>query len=103
VLAFGHPVAVTALAVGIAVLVGLSALKGLHTVAIFAAIQPAVVSGYRQVSFGVVLLRGQSSGRPAPVPAPIVAFSTGALVMLLGAAAFIASAWFRRPQRAGCC
>jgi hypothetical protein len=124
VLVFGHPVAATALAVGIAVMVGLSALKGLHAVATFAAIQPAVVvvSGYPPVSFdgsipgvggqalicagvvvigglwavtvGVIFLRGQSSGPPVPVPAPIVAFYTGTLVLLLGGATFIASTWF---------
>jgi hypothetical protein len=54
----------------------------------------AVIGGVWAVIVGVVLLRDQSSGRPAPVPAPIVAFYTGTLVLLLGAAAFIASAWF---------
>jgi uncharacterized membrane protein YccC len=54
----------------------------------------AVIGGVWAVIVGVVLLRDQSSGRPAPVPAPIVAFYTGTLVLLLGAAAFVASAWF---------
>ena len=124
VLVFGHPVATTLLMVCIAVTVGLSALRGLHAVATFAAIQPAisVISGYQSVSFGgatpgvvgqalicagiavigglwavvigAILLRGESSGPPEPVPAPIVAFYTGALVLLLGPAAFVASIWF---------
>jgi hypothetical protein len=54
VLAFGHPIATTLLMVGVALLVGLSALNGLHPVAIFLALQPAitVISGYASVSFG---------------------------------------------------
>ncbi|MCW2690114.1 MAG: hypothetical protein JWR37_5004, partial [Mycobacterium sp.] len=106
------------------ILVGISALKGLHPVTIFVAIQPAVmvVSGYPSVSFdgttpgvvgqalicaglvvlggvwavllGAVLLRSDSSGPPDPVPAPIAAFYTSALVLLLVPGAFIASTWF---------
>ena len=44
VLVFGHPVATTLFMVCIAVMVGLSALRGLHSVAAFAAIQPAIYS-----------------------------------------------------------
>jgi hypothetical protein len=124
VLAFGHPLATTVLMVGIAVLVGLSALRGLHAVAAFAAIQPAitVVSGFHTVSLGAttpgtggqalicagvavigglwavlvgsVLLRDESSGPPSPVPGRIVVFYTGALVLLLGTAAYVTSTWF---------
>jgi hypothetical protein len=124
VLAFGHPVATTILMVGIGVMVGLSALWGLHPVAAFAAIQPAIVviAGYHTVSFGATtpgrpgqalisagvvvigglwavligwtLLRDEPSGAPARVPSRIVIFYTGALVLLLGVAAYIASTWF---------
>jgi hypothetical protein len=124
VLVFGHPLATTLLMVGIAVMVGLSAMWGLHAVAAFAAIQPAivVVAGYHAVSFGgttpgpmgqalisagvVViggvwavligwtLLRDESSGPPARVPSRIVVFYTGALVLMLGVASYIASTWF---------
>ena len=99
---------------------------GLHAVAAFAAIQPAIVviAGYHTVSFGgttpgtlgqalisagvVViggvwavligwtLLRDESSGPPDPVPSRIVVFYTGALVLLLGGAAYIASTWFSK-------
>lgn len=126
VLAFGHTVATTLLMVGIGVLVGLSALRGLHAVAAFAAIQPAiiVISGYHTVSIGGItpgaggqalicagvavigglwavligwiLLRDESSGAPSAVPARIVFFYTAALVVLLGVVAFIASTWFSR-------
>ncbi len=124
VLVFGHPLETTLLMVGIAVMVGLSAVWGLHAVAAFAAIQPAIVviAGYHEVSFGgttpdvvgqalisagvVViggawavligwtLLRDESSGPPARVPARIVVFYTGALVLMLGVASYIASTWF---------
>ncbi len=126
VLAFGHVAATTVLMVGVAVLVGLSARRGLHPVAAFAAIQPAiiVISGYHTVSVGgahpgltgqalisagvavlgglwavivgSALLRDESSGPPARVPPRIVTFYTGALVLQLGLAAFIASTWFLR-------
>jgi hypothetical protein len=54
VLVFGVPIATGLLMFAIAVLVGLSALPGLHPVAIFLALQPAitVISGYPSVSFG---------------------------------------------------
>ncbi|WP_338176762.1 FUSC family protein [Candidatus Dormiibacter inghamiae] len=121
---FGHPIITTLLMVLIAVMVGISALRSLHAVATFAAIQPAIaaISGPPTVSFsgttpglagqalvgagvvvigglwavliGAMLLRNRSSGAPAPVPAPIVASYTGTLVLLLGAAAFVASTWF---------
>jgi Fusaric acid resistance protein-like len=124
VLAFGHPIATTLLMLGVAILVGLSALKGLHPVAIFLALQPAitVISGHASVSFGpttpgvvgqalicagvaiigglwalligALLLRHAPSSAPDPVPVPIVAFYTGALVVLLTPAAFIAATWF---------
>jgi Fusaric acid resistance protein-like len=124
VLVFGHPLATTLLMVCIAVAVGLSALWGLHPVAAFAAIQPAIVviSGYHTVSVGTTtpgvvgqaligagvvivgglwavligwaLLRDESSGPPARVPPRIVIFYTGALVLLLAVGAFIASMWF---------
>jgi hypothetical protein len=124
VLAFSHTLATTLLMVCIAVMVGLSALRGLHAVAAFAAIQPAitVVSGYHIVSFGnttpgtvgqalicagiavigglwavligSILLRDESSGPPSRVPPRIVVFYTGALVLLLGVAAYVASTWF---------
>jgi hypothetical protein len=124
VLVFGHPLATTVLMVGIAVIVGLSAVWGLHAVAAFAGIQPAIVviAGYHAVSFGgttpgpggqalisagvVViggvwalfigrtLLRDESSGPPARVPSRIVVFYTGALVLMLGVASYIASTWF---------
>jgi hypothetical protein len=123
VLAFGHPVATTMLMLGIALMVGLSALKGLHPVAIFMAIQPAVtvVSGYSTVSIGgstpgvagqaaicaavaavggmwallvgVILLRKESLGPPEPVPVPIVVFYTGALVVLVTLTGFVAATW----------
>lgn len=126
VLAFGHPLATTLLMVGIAATVGLSARWGLHPVAAFAAIQPAIVviSGYHVVSIGGVtpgaagqaligagvvvvgglwavligwaLLRNESSGAPARVPMRIVGFYTGALVLLLGAGGLIASTWFQK-------
>jgi hypothetical protein len=123
-LAFGHPLATTILMVGIAVIVGLSALRGLHAVAAFAAIQPAitVVSGSPAVSFGdttpgpvgqalicagvvligglwvaligSILLRDESSGPPERVPPPMAIFYTAALVLLLGVTAYVASTWF---------
>ncbi len=126
VLAFGHVGATTLLMVCVAVLVGLSAGRGLHPVAAFAAIQPAiiVISGYHTVSvggthpgitgqalisagvaivgglwavlIGSALLRDESSGRPALVPPGIVFFYTAALVLQLGLTAFIASTWFLR-------
>jgi hypothetical protein len=126
VLVFGHPLATTLLMVGIAVMVGLSAMWGLQAVAAFAAVQPAIVviAGYHTVSFGgttpgrvgqaligagvVVigglwavfigrtLLRDESSGAPERVPSRIVVFYTGALVLLLGLAAYIASTWFSK-------
>ena len=126
VLVFGHPLATTLLMVGIAVMVGLSALWGLHAVVAFAAIQPAIVviAGYHAVSFGgttpgpggqalisagvvviggvwavligCTLLRDESSGPPAPVPPRIVVFYTGALVLMLGVASYIASTWFSK-------
>ncbi len=126
VLAFGHPLATTLLMVCIALIVGLSAVWGLHAVAAFAAIQPAIVviAGYHTVSFGATtpgvvgqafisagvvviggvwavligwtLLRDDSSGAPARVPSRIVVFYTGALVLLLGGAAYIASTWFSK-------
>ncbi len=124
VLVFGHPLATTLFMVCIAVMVGLSALRGLHPVAAFAAIQPAIVviSGYHTVSFhgatpgpvgqalicagvavvgglwavlvGATLLRDESAGPPSRVPARIVCFYTGALVLMLGGAAFVASTLF---------
>ncbi len=124
VLVFGHPVATTLLMVCVAVIVGLSALRGLHAVAAFAAIQPAiiVISGYHTVSFhgatpghvgqalicaavaiigglwavliGATLLRHESAGPPPRVPPRIVCFYTGALVLMLGGAAYVASTWF---------
>lgn len=124
VLVFGHPIATALLMFAIALLVGLSALKGLHPVAIFLALQPAitVISGYPSVSFGqatpgvvgqalicagvaiggglwallvgAILLRGVRSGAPDPVPAPVVAYYTGALVILLTPTALIAATWF---------
>ena len=108
----------------IAATVGLSSVWGLHPVAAFAAIQPAIVviSGYHTVSIGgstpgvvgqalisagVVLvgslwavligwalLRDESSGPPVRVPSRIVVFYMGALVLLLGVGAFVASTWF---------
>ncbi len=52
VLVFGHPLATTLLMVGIAVMVGLSATRGVHAVAAFASIQPAitVIAAYLTVS-----------------------------------------------------
>jgi hypothetical protein len=124
VMVHGDPLTTTLLMVGVALLVGLSAAWGLHAVAAFAAIQPAIVviAGYHVVSIGGstpgaagqalisaglvvvgglwaaaigwMLLRDEPSTPPVPVPADIVAFYTGALVMLLGAAAYIASTWF---------
>lgn len=124
VLVFGHPLATTLLMVCIALMVGLSALWGLHPVAAFAAVQPAIVviAGYHTVSLGATtpgrigqalisagvvvigglwavligwtLLRGEPSGPPDRVPSRIVVFYTGALVLLLGAAAYIASTGF---------
>lgn len=124
VLVFGHPVATTLFMVCIGVMVGLSALRGLHPVAAFAAIQPAimVISGYHTVSFhgatpghvgqalicagvaiigglwavfiGATLIRDESAGPPSPVPPRIVYFYTGALVLMLGATAYVASTWF---------
>jgi Fusaric acid resistance protein-like len=124
VLVFSHPVPVTILMTIIAVMVGASAYRGLHAVTAFAAIQPAisVIAGHPTVTFGdvqpgaigqalicagiavmgglwavamgVVLLRGQSSGPPDRVPAPIVVFYTCALMLLLGLSAYIASTWF---------
>jgi Fusaric acid resistance protein-like len=124
VLVFGHALATTLFMVCVAVIVGLSALWGLHAVAAFAAIQPAIVviAGYHTVSFGdrmpgalgqalisfgiVViggawavligwtLLRDESSGLPERVPPRIVVFYTGALVLLLGVTAYVASTWF---------
>lgn len=124
VLVFGHPLATTLLMVCIAVMVGLSARRGLHAVAAFAAIQPAiiVISGYHTVSLhgtmpglvgqalicsgvalmgglwavfiGSILLRDESSGPPSPVPSRIVCFYAGTLVLLLGVSAYIASTWF---------
>lgn len=124
VLAFGRPLATTLLMVCIAATVGLSSVWGLHPVAAFAAIQPAIVviSGYHTVSIGgstpgvvgqalisagVVLvgslwavligwalLRDESSGPPVRVPSRIVVFYMGALVLLLGVGAFVASTWF---------
>ncbi len=125
VLVFGHRLATTLFMVGVAVLVGLSAIRGLHAVAAFAAVQPAitviaghhivsvggttpgragqalicaglaVVGGLWAVLVGSTLLRHESSGRPARVPPRIVAFYTGALVLLLGATASITSTWFQ--------
>ncbi len=124
VLAFGHVLATTLLMVCIGIMVGLSALRGLHAVAAFAAIQPAiiVITGYHSVSLGgttpgrggqalicaglavigglwavlvgLTLLRDEPSGPPSPVPSRIVFFYTGALVLLLGVTAYIASTWF---------
>lgn len=124
VVVFGHRLATTLLMVCIAVLVGLSARRGLHALAAFAAIQPAitVISGYHVVSvggatpgragqalicagiavigglwavlIGSVLLRDESSGPPARVPPRIVVFYIGTLVLLLGIPAYIASTWF---------
>ncbi len=124
VLAFGHVLVTTLLMVGIALMVGLSALRGLHAVAAFAAIQPAitVVSGFHAVSvngttpgtvgqalicagvavvgglwallIGSTLLRDAPAGPPPWVPARIVCFYTGALVLLLGLGAYVASTWF---------
>ncbi|GAA4715083.1 FUSC family protein [Pseudonocardia yuanmonensis] len=124
VLVFGHPIATALLMFTIAVLVGLSAVKGLHPVAIFLALQPAitVIYGYPSMSFGqitpgvvghalicagvaiggglwallvgAILLREERSGAPDPVPAPVVAFYTGALVILLTPTALIAATWF---------
>lgn len=121
---FGRSLATTLFILVVAVLVGGSALRGWQPIAIFIAIQPAlsVVSGYRTVFFGEVtpgvavqalicagvaavggswavlvgatLLRNASSGPPDPVPGPVVIFYTGALVVLLGPTAFIASTWF---------
>jgi Fusaric acid resistance protein-like len=126
VLASGHPLATTLLMVGVAVIVGLSAVWGLHAVAAFAAIQPAIVviAGYHTVSIGGTtpgpvgqalisagmvaiggvwaivigwtLLRDEPSGPPARVPSEIVVFYTGALVLLLGVAAYTASTWFSK-------
>ena len=124
VLAFGDPAATTLLVLGVAVLVGLSALKGFHPVATFLALQPAIIliSGYASVSFGpttpgvvgqavicagvvaiggvwallmgVLLLRDAPVGAPDPVPVPMVAFYTVALLVLLTPTAFIAATWF---------
>jgi hypothetical protein len=124
VLVFGHPMATTFLVLAIAIMVGVSALLGLHPVTIFVAVQPVitVISGYRIVSFddttpgtlgqalicaglvalgglwavlvGAILLRDESSGPPDPVPTRIVAFYTGALVLLLVPTAYVASTWF---------
>jgi hypothetical protein len=124
VLVFGDPLATTLLMVCIGVMVGLSARRGLHPVAAFAAIQPAimVISGYHTVSFqgatpgpggqalicagmavmgglwavlvGATLLRNESIGPPSPVPPRIVCFYTGALVLMLGGGAYVASTWF---------
>jgi hypothetical protein len=124
VLVFGHPIATTVFMVLIAVLVGLSALWGWHPVTTLIAVQPSitVISGYRAVSFGehtpgtagqalmcgavavagglwavlvaAVLLRGAITGPPDWVISPVVVFYTGALVIMLGPIAFIASNWF---------
>ena len=121
---FGHPVATTVVVAILAVLVGLSAIKGVHRVTSFLAAQPAitVIAGYHTVSlsgvtpgiFGqaimsavtvaigaiwallvaAVLLRGENSGPPDPVPAPAVALYVGALLLLLTPIAFVASMWF---------
>jgi Fusaric acid resistance protein-like len=124
VLAFGHPIGTTVFIVLIAVLVGLSAQRGWHPVTTLIAVQPSitVISGYREVSFGehtpgtvgqalicggvavagglwavlvaAVLLRGAITGPPDRVAAPVVVFYTGALVIMLGPTAYIASTWF---------
>jgi uncharacterized membrane protein YccC len=46
------------------------------------------------VLVGAILLRGVSSGAPDPVPGPVVASYTGALVILLTPTALIAATWF---------
>jgi Fusaric acid resistance protein-like len=124
VLVFGHPLITTFFIVCIALFVGMSALRGLHTVAAFSAIQPAitVISGYHKVSLGattpgpvgqalicaglavigglwavligLMFLRDESTGSPASVPPRIACFYIGALVLLLGTAAYVASTWF---------
>ncbi len=124
VLVFGHPVVTTLFMVCIGVMVGVSALRGLHAVAAFAGIQPAimVISGYHTVSFhgvtpghggqalicagmavigglwavfiGATLLAHESAGAPSRVPPRIVCFYTGALVLMLGVATYVASTWF---------
>jgi Fusaric acid resistance protein-like len=124
VLVFSHRLATTLFMVGIGLLVGLSALRGLQAIAAFTGIQPAitVISGYHKVALGsttpgpvgqalicaglavigglwavligVTFLRDESTGSPVRVPTRIVWFYTGALVLLLGAAAYVASTWF---------
>lgn len=124
VLAFGHPVLTTVFVGAMAAMVGLSAVKGLHPVAIFVAVQPSVtvISGYHAVAIGggtpgvlgqaliggamvvvgglwavlvaAILLRKEIGGAPDPVPGPVVVFYTGALILLLVPTAAIASTWF---------
>lgn len=64
VLVFGHPIATTVFVLLLAVLVGLSARRGLHPVTIFLALQPCitVISGYREVRLGIKL-RGRLGKR----------------------------------------
>jgi hypothetical protein len=123
-LVFGYPIVTTVFMVLIAVLVGLSAQRGWHPVTTLIPVQPTitVISGYREVSFAdhtpgtvgqalicgaiavagglwavlvaAVLLRDATRGPPDRVAAPIVVFYTGALVIMLGPTAFIASNWF---------
>jgi uncharacterized membrane protein YccC len=53
-----------------------------------------VVGGLWAVLIGFMLLRDEPAGPPSWVPPRIVCFYTGALVLLLGLSAYVASTWF---------
>lgn len=123
VLVYGHTALATVFAVVVAALLGLSARWGLHTAALFLAVQPmiTIISGFPVVTFGAetparagqalicaavaigagvwtvaiaaVLLRNESTGPPERVPWPIVGFYAVALTVMLGAGTLIASTW----------
>lgn len=124
VLAFGN-LALTALLAGaLALLVGLSARRGLHIVGMFIAVQPLItlVAGFPTVELsgqtpgtggqavlcgvfalggglwalavGALMLRDEVVGPPDPVPVPIVGFYTAALLLMLVPGTVVAASWF---------
>lgn len=124
VLAFGN-LALTALLAGaLALLVGLSARRGLHIVGMFIAVQPLItlVAGFPTVELsgqtpgtggqavlcgvfalggglwalavGALMLRDEVVGPPGPVPVPIVGFYTAALLLMLVPGTVVAASWF---------